>query len=138
MTMLHHPLIAQDRKKELLAQVFGGEIQSDVQNFLFLLVEKDRASIIPNVAREFARLVDEYRRVADAEVVSAVPLTSEQTAAILQQLQASTGYTIRLQTRVDETIVGGLVIRVGDKLMDGSVATRLQTMREGLKRTKVN
>jgi len=138
MTMLHHPLITKERKKELLAQVFGGEIQADVQNFLFLLVEKDRASIIPSVAREFARLTDEHRRVADAEVVSAVPLSQEQTSAIVNQLQTSTGYTIRLTTRVDETILGGLVIRVGDKLMDGSVVTRLQTMRDGLKQIKVS
>ena len=138
MTVLHHPLITRERKKEVLAQVFSGQIQPDVQNFLFLLVERDRASIIPNVAQEFARLVDEYRMVTDAEVVSAVPLSEEQQNAVVQRLQASTGYTIRLQTRVDENILGGLVIRVGDKLMDGSVATQLQKMREQLKQIKVS
>ena len=69
--------------------------------------------------------------------MSAVPLTPEQHSALQQKLQAATGYTVRLKTRVDENILGGLIIRVGDRLIDGSVATQLQSMREQLKRAKV-
>lgn len=103
-----------------------------------MLVEKDRADIIPNVASEFARLLDEHRKEANAEAISAVPLTGEQKAHLENQLQAATGYKVRLKTRVDENILGGLIVRVGDKLIDASVATRLAQLRNKLKQVKVN
>lgn len=137
MAVLHHPRITRERKKELLRHIFGGAVREDIERFLFLLVEKDRAVIIPNVAREFERLLDEHRREVDAEATSAVPLLPAQQEALLQKLRAATGYTVRLSTRVDESILGGLIVRVGDRLIDGSVATRLQTMREQLKQVKV-
>ena len=137
MTVLHHPRISRERKKELLKQVFENRVRADVEHFLILLVEKDRAEIIPNVARQFGILLDEYRRETDAEAVTAVPLTDAQEAALRQRLQAATGYTVRLKTRVDESILGGLIVRVGDRLIDGSSATQLQMMREQLRRAKV-
>src|SRR5688572_8176556 len=81
MTVLHHPRISRERKKELLRQVFKNSVRSDVEHFLILLVEKDRAEIIPHVARQFGILLDEHRREADAEAVTAVPLTDSQTEA---------------------------------------------------------
>jgi F-type H+-transporting ATPase subunit delta len=135
--VLHHPRITRSRKKELLAQVFAGQIGTNVQNFLSLLIEKDRATLIPEAAREFERLLDEHRHEADAEAVSAVPLTEVQREALLQRLQATTGYKVRLTTRVDDSILGGLVVRVGDKLIDGSVATQLNHLREQLRQAKV-
>ncbi len=137
MTVLHHPRISRERKKQLLEQIFANAIRPDVEHFLMLLIEKDRAAIIPNVAAQFARLVDEHRHETDGEAITAVPLTDAQRAALQQRLEAATGYTVRLKTRVDENILGGLVVRVGDKLIDGSVAAQLQAMREQLRRVKV-
>ena len=137
MTVLHHPRISRERKKELLRHIFAASIRPDVEHFLMMLVEKDRAAIIPNVAEHFLRLVDEHRRETDAEAVTAVPLTEAQTTALQQRLESTTGYTVRLTTRVDESILGGLIIRVGDKLIDGSVRAQLQAMREQLRRVKV-
>jgi F-type H+-transporting ATPase subunit delta len=137
MTVLQHPRISRERKKELLKQVFENRVRADVEHFLILLVEKDRAEIIPHVARQFGILMDEHRHETDAEAITAVPLTDAQIDALRRQLQAATGYTVRLKTRVDEKILGGLIVRVGDRLIDGSSATRLQMMREQLRREKV-
>jgi F-type H+-transporting ATPase subunit delta len=136
--VLHHPLITRDRKKELLRQIFGGTLTQDVENFLFLLIERDRASIIPTIAEQYVRLVDEHNRIANAEAVTAVPMTDSQRDALAAKLEAATGYKIRLTTRVDEEILGGLVVRVGDRLFDGSVTTQLQNVREQLKQVKVS
>ena len=137
MTVLQHPRITRERKKELLKQVFGDSVPVDVANFLRLLVDKDRADILPEVAVQFRRLLDENRKQLDAEATTAVEMTEAQRAALLQRLQTQTGYTVRLQTSVDESILGGLIVRVGDRLIDGSVRTQLQTMREQLKQAKV-
>jgi len=137
MTVLHHPRITRERKKSLLAQIFQGRVHPHVEHFLFLLVEKDRADIIPNVAEQFNRLLDEHRRETDAEAVTAVPMTDEQRTALQQKLESSTGYKVRLTTRVDEEILGGMIVRVGDQLFDGSIAMHLKTMRDQLRRVKV-
>ncbi|HEX8237946.1 MAG TPA: F0F1 ATP synthase subunit delta [Abditibacteriaceae bacterium] len=137
MQVLNHPRITRQRKKELLSHVFGGALRTDIERFLFLLVERERAGIILSVASEFEHLLDEYRREVDAEAVTTVPLSAAQEAALLQRLQAATGYTVRLKTRVDESILGGLVVRIGDRLIDGSVRARLEVLREQLKQAKV-
>ena len=138
MSVLHHPRVTRERKKEILAQVFHNQVRPDFEHLLLMLVEKDRASIIPNVATEFARMLDEHRKEVDAQAVSAVPLTDEQKARLEAQLLAATGYKVRLQTRVDESILGGLIVRVGDKLIDASVASQLSQIRNKLKQVKVN
>ncbi|MBV9868299.1 MAG: ATP synthase F1 subunit delta [Abitibacteriaceae bacterium] len=138
LTILEHPRITRDRKKELLRQVFSESVPADVEHFLFLLIDKERANIIPEVLVAFARLLDEYSREVDVEAVTALPMTEAQTEALRQRLEASSGYKVRLTTRVDESILGGLIVRIGDKLIDGSIATQLQAMREQLKQAKVS
>jgi F-type H+-transporting ATPase subunit delta len=138
MSVLHHPLLTIEKKKAVLSGVFGGKIQPDAERFLFLVVEKQRANVLPQILEEFNRLVDEYRGEGDAEVTSAVPLSAAQVAALQASLQARFGIKVRLSTRIDPNILGGLVVRVGDKLIDASVATKLQSMNEQLKRVKVS
>jgi F-type H+-transporting ATPase subunit delta len=109
-----------------------------VESFLFLLVEKDRAGVIDTVNEEFVRLVDEHRGIANAEAVSAEELDGGQRQQLQQQLEGATGMKIRLVTRVDAELLGGLVVRVGDRMIDGSVASQLQRIRESLKQVKVS
>lgn len=138
MTVLRHPLISRERKTEILRTLFESSLPPLVEHFLFLLVEKDRAGMIDTVSEEFARLVDEHQGIANAEAVTAVAMGEGERDALLQQLQTATGKTIRLTTRVDEELLGGLVVRVGDRMIDGSVASQLQRMRESLKQVKVS
>jgi F-type H+-transporting ATPase subunit delta len=138
MNVLRHPRITRDRKKTMLHHIFEGRVQPLVEHFLFLIIEKDRAGIIPNIAAQFHELLDEHRREIDAEAISAVPMTEAQTEALRTRLKAATGYNIRLVTRVDDSILGGLMVRVGDKLYDGSLAAQLQRIEEQLRQVKVS
>ena len=138
MNVLRHPRITRDRKKAMLHQIFEGRVQPLVEHFLFLIIEKDRAGIIPTVAAQFRELLDEHRREIDAEAISAVPMTDAQIEALRTRLKAATGYNIRLVTRVDDSILGGLMVRVGDKLYDGSLAAQLQRIEEQLRQVKVS
>ena len=137
MSALHHPLLTDEKKRSIVRGVFGGKIRPDVERFLFLVIEKGRAVFLPQMVEEFDRMVDTYRGEADAEAISAIPLSPAQTAHLETALNQKFGVRVRLKTRVDESILGGLIVRVGDKLIDGSVATRLQQMNEQLKRVKV-
>lgn len=134
---LRHPLLTQEKKRAILHGVFGQKVNATVERFLFLTVEKNRAAALPHMLEEFGRLVDKMRGEADALAVSAVALTPDQTRALEAALGQRFGVKVRLHTRVDESLLGGLIVRVGDKLIDASVATRLQSLNEQLKRVKV-
>ncbi len=135
-SVLHNPLLPRAKKRAVLHGIFG-TVHSDVEKFLFLVVEKDRAVLLPQIVEEFNRQVDEFKGEADGEVVSAVPLTPQQIAQLRNSLQLRFGVRVRLESRVDPEILGGLIVRVGDKQIDGSVATKLRAMSEQLKRVKV-
>ncbi len=137
MSVLHHPLLPLEKKKSVLQAVFSGNAHPDVAKFLLLVVEKNRAVVLPQILIEFNRLVDEFRSEADAEVVSAIELSPAQITDIKAALQKKFGVQVRLKTRVDQNILGGLIVRVGDKLIDSSVESKLRTLNEQLKRVKV-
>lgn len=137
MGVMHHPLLTLDKKKSVLRAVFGGRVRPDVEKFLFLVVEKNRAVMLPQIVDEFDRLVDEFRGESDAEAVTAVPLAPAQIASLEAALQQRFGVKVRLKTRIDPEVLGGLQVRVGDKLIDATVRTQLDRLGERLKRVKV-
>lgn len=137
MEVLTHPRITPRRKNELTGQIFG-DLRPTMQAFLRLMITRDRVRLLPAVGEHFDKLVDEWKGEADAEATTAVELSETQKHALVQRLEATTGYKkIRLQTRVDPAMIGGMTVRVGDHLIDGSVVTQLQTLREQLKRVRI-
>lgn len=103
-----------------------------VLNLAKLLVARGRAAEARAVADAFGRLADDHEGIAHAEVTTAVELAPAQLDAIAQQIGQSLGKQVRVTGTVDPGIVGGVVVRVGDKLVDGSVRTRLKRLRREL------
>jgi F-type H+-transporting ATPase subunit delta len=101
-------------------------------NLFRLLRRKGRLSLGRSVASYFRELMDEERSVVRAVVTTAVDLDAEREAAVKRRLQEQTGRTVELETRVDPAILGGMTVRVGDQLVDGSTRTRLRSLRSSL------
>ena len=137
MIVLLHPRIAQAKKEEVLTRIFGEQVKEDVLHLLLLMAQKDRTSQIPFIASEFDRLLQLHRKEAIGEVVSAVPLSDAQNKQLAEQLLRVTGFKVRLQHKVDPALLGGLVVRVGDHMIDSSVATQLNLLKERFKQVKV-
>ncbi len=119
-------------KWETARRMFEGRIGQDVLNFFLLLIDRDRTELIPRVRERFDALVREASGVQTAEVTTAIELNEEEQRRIAEELGRITGKRIELQTRVDPAIIGGMVARIGDKLIDGSVATSLRQLRQRL------
>ncbi len=130
--LLGQPLVTEERKKLALRNAFGDRVSAPVLAFLDLLVDKRRIGLLPEVQREFARRVLEYRNIAHARAVTAVPLSPEQTAALERSLEARTGKDILLETAVDPSVLGGVLVRIGDTVLDGTVRGNLERLREQL------
>lgn len=103
------------------------------QNLAKLLVSRGRFGLMPQIARVFGEMLDQHQGVVRAEAVTAVPLSEEERRAIVERLRSMTGARdIRLESQVDPSIIGGLIVRVGDQLVDGSTRSRLIQLRRRL------
>ena len=131
---LTNPLYPMDVRSKVMegivASIGVGKIMS---NFLNLLVEKKRAEVLPEIAEEFQIMVDEEQNVSHGSVVSAVELSDELQAKVQATLEKLTGKKVELTTSVDPSIIGGVIAKVGDLELDGSIKTQLASLKDSIK-----
>ena len=126
-TLMYHPIVPAPAKKETINRVFAGDLDEFVKNFLLLLIDKRREPALPGIISEYIRLANEARNIAEAEVFTAKVLS-----AVPAKLSQVTGKNIVLKTSIDQELLGGLVVKIGDKLIDGSVARQLKALKAAL------
>ena len=136
-TLIYHPRVLPQAKKETISKIFSNDIAEVVLKFLMLLIDKRRETALPAIIREYVKLANEVRNIVEAEVTTATPLDQQQQTALMNKLGLVTGKKIALKTQIDKAIIGGVVVRIGDKLIDGSVARQLETLRCALLNTEV-
>lgn len=103
-----------------------------VLNMARLLLRRGRTALGPQIAEAFQEMLDEAKGIAHALVTSAIPLSQEDVTAVVQRLSEITGRQVVVETQVDERILGGLVVRIGDRLIDGSTKSRLEALKRQL------
>ena len=125
---------ADDQARGLTAIAAKAQFQPNTGNFLGLLAQNGRARDLPAVIAGFERLYAKHAGVVSAEIVSAQPLDAKSLAAVTAAISNSLGKAPELTTRVDPSILGGLKVKVGSKLFDASLKTKLDQMKFALKR----
>lgn len=128
--VLREPNIALQRKELIVRDLLANKVQHEALNLALVLVRDGLTEAAPRLAQEYERLYDDYRGQAKAVVTTAMPLDEEERQHIARDLQRVMGKRILMQERVDPSILGGVVARVGDTLIDGSVKRRLALLRE--------
>ena len=129
--LVEHPAVAFADKERVLRRVVG-DVSPEALNLVLLMVRRGRPRAIPRMTEHFADLVRRERGVALAEIRSALPLDAPQRAAISERLAELTGDTIEINEVVDEALIGGITVRIGDRLYDASVRSRLERLRARL------
>ena len=129
---LMNPAIPLEERESIVSRALGGEVSRPVLNLILLLLGRGRIELLPRVAAEFDRLDDRRRGITHATATSAAPLAEDEVSALTSRLERLTGGTVRLELQVDPDIIGGLIVRVGDRLIDGSVRGRLERLRSRL------
>lgn len=130
--VFYHRLIRENDKKAVAKDVFGGRISPTLLNFVNLLIDKKRELYLGEITTQYVVLANKARNILDASVTSAIELSGKDLKSLQGQLSDLTGKNIRLQTMVDPKLIGGLVIRVGDRVIDGSITKRLQLLKKNL------
>jgi F-type H+-transporting ATPase subunit delta len=116
----------------LVRTLLGQRVPETVLRLSSMLVERGRIDRIAAVAAEYRRLLNAERGVVDAVAKSATALSADETAALERKVADMTGRTVDLRVEIDEALIGGLTVRVGDTLYDASVRGRLERLRERL------
>jgi F-type H+-transporting ATPase subunit delta len=131
MALLESPKVRLEDKARILAGRLG-EVNTLALNLVYLLVARGRLGMLGDIAHEYRLLLDDYQGVARAKVTTAIALDDEDKARLAEQLGMVVGKKVVLETKVDKGLIGGIVARVGDKLLDGSTLSRLEAMRKAL------
>ncbi|MHB8515216.1 MAG: F0F1 ATP synthase subunit delta [Dehalococcoidia bacterium] len=130
--ILASPRVPREEKLRLLAAGLQSQVSAGALNLVRLLNDRDKLALVPDIMAIFGEQVDERRGIAHALVTTAVPLSDDERGAVAARLSAITGKTVDVVPVVDPAIIGGVVARIGDQLIDGSTRTRLKALRRSL------
>ena len=130
--LLREPKVPAQRKETVLREALSARVLPLSLNLALLVVQRGLVDLMPNIATELQQMVFDYKNQAVAEVTTAAAMDEKQQTLVKQALEKRTGKSILLQTKVNPEILGGVVARVGDQVIDGSVQLRLQVLKRQL------
>ena len=131
--LMNHPKIIKEEKIQVAKDVFEGRISEELLGFLTIIISKDRYKDIDAILDYFVAEVKRYKGIGVATVTTAVPLKDEQCKKIEQKLLDTTDYKeMEMHYQTDESLIGGMVVRIGDRVVDSSVKTKLNELQKEL------
>lgn len=130
--ILNHPVIPRNKKSSFLSTLIGQQADALTLRFLELLIKKDRIRYLPEITEAYAFLADLAQGIMRVKVKSFSPLKKEQKSALVRRLNLITDKQVILETEIDRHLLGGLLVQMGDTVIDGSVANKLEEMKEQL------
>ena len=136
--LMNHPKIMKEDKVKIVEDTFSGRIPKEIVGVMTILVTKGRAEEMLSVFDYFIDLVKEEKKIGIASVTTAVRLSDKQKAKVEQKLLDTTKYeTFEMNYSVDASLIGGMVIRIGDRVVDSSIKTKLYELSRELRNVQV-
>ena len=127
--LMNHPKIVKEDKIKLIEDIFKGRVSDELVGLMRMIVEKDHYNELDSVLTYFIDQVKEYRNIGTAYVTSALPLSDAQKAAVEKRLLETTKYVkFEMHYKTDAALIGGMVIRIGDRVVDSSVKNKLNNL----------
>lgn len=133
---LSHPKISEDDKTALLQKAFSDQLHDEVMNTLRLLIERRREAVLRVLYSEYVHIANSALEQADATVTTISPLSEEEQRKVSEQFRKVTGKTIRVHNVIDSIILGGMQVRIGDRLYDGSLSGKLARLQKKLQQNQ--
>lgn len=135
--LLLSPRISSGEKKAILIKIFDGKISGLTLNFVSLLVDKKREKLFDYIASVFSEIILENSNRVIAEVTTAFPLSPSEKNDLVSSLSRSTGKSVSLEIKEDSSIIGGIIVRIEDKVYDGSLLGHLKKLEKEMSEVKV-
>lgn len=136
--LLKHPNIGKEEKLNVVEKVFSSRVSAEMYGFICVLVDKDRQGHLLEILDYFTARVKEYRRIGVVYVTSALPLEAGQKRKIEKKVLETSGYAaLETHYAVDKELIGGVVIRIGDRVVDGSIRNKLDRLTRELREVQL-
>lgn len=133
MKLMTHPKILKEEKLKIVEETFKGRVNDEMAGFLTVIVKKDRFGQIEEILQYFISEVKEHKGIGVAYVTTPLTLTEIQKAAIEKKLLETTSYKeMELHYEEDKSLIGGMIVRIGDRVVDSSVSTKLEELKRQL------
>lgn len=131
--LMNHPKILKEDKEQIMESVFKGRLSDEFTGFLRLIVANKRYADIDSILEYFVLKVKEHKKIGIAYVTTPLELTAAQKEAVSKKLLDTTDYvSMEMNYMIDESLIGGMVIRIGDKVVDSSIRTKLEGLKKEL------
>ncbi|WP_035293999.1 F0F1 ATP synthase subunit delta [Clostridium sp. KNHs214] len=127
--VIKHPEITTSKKKKIFINVFKGKIDEDLLSFLLILIEKDRILYLEEKLKEMKKIHLERNNILLAEITTAIPLNDYERDKLIEKLKTTYGKEILLEEIIDKKIIGGVYVKVGDDVIDGTIKTKINEIR---------
>jgi F-type H+-transporting ATPase subunit delta len=132
------PQISDAKKETLIKNTFSERLEKSLYNFLTFLARKRRIKYLPDIVEYFDELVREYKSIARATCITAIPISDEERQRVIDKLQAKTSLKIELVEKIDKSIIGGMIVLVRNQIIDGSIRQDLIELKNRLMKVKVH
>lgn len=137
-SLMNHPKITKEEKLQMAQQVFGDRISKELMGFLTIIISKDRYTDIDAILDFFIAEVKKYKGIGIAIVTTALPLKEQQCRSVEEKLLQTTGFReMEMHYETDPSLIGGMVIRIGDRVVDSSIRTKLTDLERTLLKVQV-
>ncbi|PKM90127.1 MAG: F0F1 ATP synthase subunit delta [Firmicutes bacterium HGW-Firmicutes-12] len=133
---MDNPKVLPEDKKNILKPLIEGRVDPIIVNFLCLIVDKRRENLFLDIIEEYRNYADQARNILDAEVRAAVQITDKDFRELEQKLSKVTGKKVRMKSIIDTSLVGGMIVRIGDTIIDGSVVKKLSLLKTRLQQSQ--
>lgn len=130
--VLRSPFIGKDEKKSVVAELFAQSVHKDTKNFLMVLIDNDRTTELSSIVQAYKQMLNDKFNIAEGEVFTAIPLSPEQISELEKKLSAKYNKNVKLENKIDKGILGGVLVRIGNEEIDGTVKSRLSDLSEVL------
>lgn len=133
--IFRNPIFGVEEKRGVIVKILEKVAPcAMVRNFCLLLADKNRLSFLPEISASYSTLLDSAQGVLRGKLVTAVRLSDVVQKNVVDKLQRESGQTVVLDYEVDQEIIGGLMLKIGDKILDASIRAQLQILKENIKR----
>ncbi len=135
--LFRSPLITIQEKKDVLTAIFKDKINQEVYNFLRIIIDKGREAYMEAIIKEYGNMVDAAKNMVDAVAITAVAMNEQDLLKLQANLTKSSGKNVKLKNKVDPDVIGGVLVRISDKIIDGTIRNQLAKLEEQLLQTLV-
>ncbi len=136
-TVFEHPKLSKTEKKDIVNSLFKEKLSKEVMNLLYITIDKGRERFIKDIKNSYISLSNEERGIVEASAVTAVPMSDKEISKLQDNLSKKLNKNVKLKNITDESIIGGVLIRIEDRVMDSSIKGKLEDIQKSLKNIKV-